>query len=213
MLSAPQQTHVPRSSKPELRYHADFTAGALKVPESRKIADLLIEGCTEEEWRKRIVDDNVLQARSALTAKRLTLLIRKRLETMDLALWRLVRDRSLTVATHACLAAAVKQSALLGDFLDLVVREQYRLRAPTLSRVLWERYVEDCRNRDPDLPAWKQSTVDRLRSSVFQILAQAGYIENTKTLTLQRTHIARDVLQYLEARDEHYVLRCITVHP
>ena len=42
-------------------------------------------------------------------------------------LWRLVRDGKGSVATHAVLAAAVKHSPLLGDFLDLVVREQYRL--------------------------------------------------------------------------------------
>ena len=40
---------------------------------------------------------------------------------MDADLWKLVRDGSGTVATQACLAAAVKHSALLGDFLDLVV--------------------------------------------------------------------------------------------
>jgi hypothetical protein len=34
-----------------------------------------------------------------------------------------VRDGTSTVASHALLAAAIKQSPLLGDFLDLVVRE------------------------------------------------------------------------------------------
>ena len=42
-------------------------------------------------------------------------------------LWKLVRDGKGTVATHAVFAAAVKHSPLLGDFLDLVVGEQYRL--------------------------------------------------------------------------------------
>jgi branched-chain amino acid transport system ATP-binding protein len=40
---------------------------------------------------------------------------------MDFDLWKLVRDGSTIVVTHALLAAAVKHSALLGDFLDLVV--------------------------------------------------------------------------------------------
>ena len=48
------------------------------------------------------------------------------------------------------------------------------------------------------MPEWSESTIDRLRSSVFQILAQAGYIESTRTLKLQTVHIAREVLQYLE---------------
>ena len=34
-----------------MRYKADITAGALKVPESRIIADLLLQGIDEEGWR------------------------------------------------------------------------------------------------------------------------------------------------------------------
>ena len=196
-----------------MRYHADITAGSLKVPESRIIAELLLRRCSEQEWHTALYEENVLQVRNPKTASRLALLLRYRLETMDDGLWRLVKDGSLAVATHACLAAAVKHSKLLGDFLDLVVREQYRLFSPTLSTALWGRYIEECQARDPAMPVWKDSTVQRLRSSVFQMLAQAGYIENTRTLKLQAVHIANDVLRYLHAHHEDYVLRCIKVSP
>ena len=196
-----------------MRYRADITAGSLKVPESRVVADLLLRGVDQAGWRKAVYDQNVLQARSAKTAKRLRTLIRSRLETMTDDLWRLVRDGTGDVATHACLAAAVKHSHLVGDFLDLVVRDQYRMYADALSRKLWADYIEDCRGRDPEMPDWSQSTVDRLRSSVFQILAEAGYVANTKTLKLQTVHIAQPVLRYLQNQNEQYVLRCIQVGP
>jgi hypothetical protein len=94
----------------------------------------LLRGFDQEGWNEAIVDKNVLQARSPKTAKRLTLLIRGRLVTMGEELWRLVRDGKGDVATHAVLAAAVKHSRLLADFLDLVVREQYRLAWARLDR-------------------------------------------------------------------------------
>lgn len=196
-----------------MRYRADITAGSLKVPESRVVADLLLRDTDEAGWKRAIVDENVLQARAPKTAMRLRLLLRGRLETMDSDLWKLVRDGSAIVATHACLAAAVKYSPLLGDFLDLVVREQYRVYAEALAHRQWDEYVAGCRARDPEMPQWSQSTIDRLRSSVFQTLAQAGYVESTRTLKLQTVHITREVLQYLNSRDEQYVLRCIEVGP
>ncbi len=196
-----------------MRYRTDITAGSLKVTESRVIADLLLRGVDDEGWRTALFKDNVLQTRSPMTAKRLRTLIRNRLEPMGSGLWELVRDGSAMVATHACLAAAVKRSFLLGDFLDLVVREQYRVFAPALSNRLWSEYVQGCHGRDPEMPEWSASTVARLRSSVFQILAQAGYLESTRTLKLQTVHIAQEVLRYLRDRDEHYVLRCIEVAP
>ena len=196
-----------------MRYRADITAGALKVPESRIIADLLLRRLDETGWKEALYDQNVLQTRSPKTAARLTLLLRGRLSLMDADLWKLVRDGSGTVATQACLAAAVKHSALLGDFLDLVVREQYTRYAKTLSNTVWDDYILDCRGRDPEMPQWSAATIDRLRSSVFQILAQTGYIAGTRTLTLQPVYIASPVLDYLTAYQEHYVLHCIQVAP
>jgi len=192
-----------------MRYHAALTAGSLKVPESRTIADLLLRGTDEEGWRAAIRDENVLQARSVKTADRLRLLLRGRLELFDAALWTMVRDGSSLVATHACLAAAIKHSPLLGDFLDLTVREQHKIFSPALSNRLWEDYVEGCHARDAEMPHWSLSTIERLRSSVFQILAQAGYLEDTRSLKLQAVYIAREVLDYLHSRNESYVLRCI----
>jgi len=196
-----------------MRYKADITAGSLKVSESRIIAGLLLRGMDKQEWHAAIIEQNLLQARSPETARRLTRLIRRRLETMGADLWKLVRDGTGEVATHAVLAAAVKHSPLLGDFLDLIVREHYRLFSATLSNKCWEDYLDDCRGRDPEMPIWNESTRKRLRSSVFQILAQAGYIESTRSKRLQTVHIASQVLQYLERHNENYALRCIQVSP
>jgi hypothetical protein len=197
----------------EVRYKGDLTAGALKVAESRIIAGLLLRKVDDEGWKDAIVKRNVLQARSPATAKRLTTLVKGRLMTMGPDLWRMIHDGKGSVATHAVLAAAVKHSPLLGDFLDLVVREQYRLFAEKLANKLWDQYLDGCRERDPDMPQWNESTSRRLRSSVFQSLAQAGYVENTHSLKLQTVHVAEQVLHYLKAQGEEYVLRCIQVAP
>ena len=196
-----------------MRYRADITAGSLKLPESRIIADLLLRVVDAQGWEQAIVTENVLQVRSPATAVRLGRLIRKRLELMEPDLWQLVRDGTGTVTTHAVLAAAVKHSPLLGDFLDLVVREHYRLFSTALSKKHWNDYLDECRGRDPDMPVWNESTRKRLGSSVFQILAQAGYIDSTRSKKLQTVHIASQVVRYLEKHNEHYVLRCIQVAP
>jgi bacteriophage exclusion system BrxA-like protein len=64
-----------------MRYKADITAGALKLPESRLIADLLLRRINAEAWRDAIIKKNVLRAHNPATAQRLARLIRARLET------------------------------------------------------------------------------------------------------------------------------------
>ena len=80
-----------------MRYSADITAGSLKVPESRIVARLLLDGADRQAWKDAIVGENLLQARNPVTAIRLARLIRLRLETMDADLWRLVRDGTAPV--------------------------------------------------------------------------------------------------------------------
>ena len=196
-----------------MRYSADIIAGGLMVPESRIIADLLLRGVTAEGWTDAVAGQNVLKVRTRDRANRITKLIRGRLETMGPDLWKMVRDGTGTVVSHAVLAAAVKHSRLLADFLVLVVGEQYRQFGKTLSNKQWDDYLDGCRERDADLQQWSESTRRRLRSSVFQTLAQAGYIENTRTLKLQTVHIADQVLRYLKAHGEESVVRCIEVAP
>jgi hypothetical protein len=196
-----------------LRYRADITAGALKLPETRVIADLLLSHTDPEGWNEAIVTKNVLQARNPATARRLTQLIRGRLELMGPDLWALVRDASGEVATQAVFASAVKHSRLLGDFLQFVVAEQYRLFSITLSDKSWDEYLQGCRERDTEMPLWSETTGKRLRSSVFQMLAQGGYIDNTRSRRLQTVHIADQLLRCLKANNETYVLRCMQVKP
>ena len=126
-----------RNLRESVRYRATIAASSLKVTESRIIADLLLRGVNGHDWHTELVENNILQIQSVETAKKWGQLLRARLELMQPPLWEFVRDGSVPLATHACLAAAVKHSPLLGDFLDIAVREQYRLFRPALPKHIW----------------------------------------------------------------------------
>ena len=63
------------------------------------------------------------------------------------------------------------------------------------------------------MPVWNESTRRRLRSTIFQILAQAGYLHDTRTLKLQPVMFEPRLIEYLERRTEDYVLRCLRICP
>ncbi|MDR2344802.1 MAG: DUF1819 family protein [Planctomycetaceae bacterium] len=190
-------------------YSTEITAGSLKVTESRVIAGLLLDKVDHAAWKSALVKENVLQTRSPQTAYRLAQLIRNRLETMPPDLWKLVRDGNKLVATHACLAATVKRNAIVADFFRFVVHEQFRLYEDKLTNRDWIDFIYDCQCRVPNLPQWRENTIIRMRSSVFQILEQAGYIDNTVSRKLRYVYIADEVLQFLCENKEQTVLHCI----
>jgi len=192
-----------------LHYKANITVGALLVGESRKIAGLMLRGVDSGEWKKAVEEQNILQKLSAASSKRIASLIRARLALMTPGLWKLIRDGDSITAKHACLAAAIKHCRLLGDYLDIVVREQFKKMEDRLIPRLWEDFIVGCRQRDPGMDELAPSTAMKMRGNIHKILSEAGYLKDSRKWILQRVDISREILDYLEENKEEYVLKCI----
>jgi len=192
-------------------YNGEIVAGSLMVPESRKISELLLKNVSQEEWNQEVSTNNILQKRSPATAKRQATLIRKRLSLMAPDLWCLIKDGSAETATQATLAAAIKHSRLVGDFMDRVCRGHWRTHSPKLTKTDWRIYMESCTQVEPIIADWSESTTKKLRQVVFRILAESGFINNTRSLELQAVQVIPEVLDYLKQNKENYVLRCMEI--
>lgn len=185
------------NKKRPVPYTGDIVAGALLIPESITIASLLKQDLSSKQWHQAIVVDNLLQKRSPLTAKRQALLIKKRLTLMPSNFWDLVEHPSHEVVIQALLAAAIKQSQLVGDFLDQVIREHWRTFQKQLTNRDWQNFLELCSQRDPHVETWSETTAVKLRQVVFKILAEASYIDGTRTRKLLPVTVCTEVRDFL----------------
>jgi hypothetical protein len=192
-------------------YTATITGASLRLRESRIIAELLLQGLTGKAWKEALEEQNVLHLSGVESIRRVSRLLRARLEPLGEELWKMVRDGPKEQAIQAALAGAVKNSRLLGDFMDIPMREQRVLFAKKLEPQTWTNYIEGCRGRDPNMPHWSDATVARLRSAVYSMLAEAGYLKDTRTLLLQNVFVDAQLALFLRKRGESYVLRCIQV--
>lgn len=192
-------------------YKATISSTPLRVRESRAVARLLLEGVNETEWRQAVEEDNALGIDSVVGVIRSARILRKRLQPLGEAAWLMVRDGDLELATQTALAGTVRDSRLLGDFMDLTLREQRAAFATQLERRHWAEFIEACRGRDPEMPHWSDTTLAKLRSIVFSILAEAKYLKDTRSLQVQTVFVREELKRLLEERGERYVLRCLEV--
>jgi len=192
-------------------YKANITAGALLVPESRKIADLMLRNVSPQEWKDEIEQKNLLQKLSVSSSKRVASHIRSRLELMTPELWQMVRDGDAILATQAIFTAAIKHCRILGDYLDLVVREQFRRLEDKLTPALWDEFVLSCKQRDPLMEDFPPSTAKKMRSVVHKILVEVGFLKSAYDWHLKKIEIVPEVMEYLKKNNEEYVLKCIQV--
>jgi len=193
------------------KYNSSIVSGSLLIEESRKIADLLLKDINSDQWYQAIVVDNILQKRSPVTAKKQARLIKNRLILMDRALWLLVRDGSAQVVSQALLSAAIKHSRLIGDFMSTVLRQHWQTFTKRIDLKDWNIYLDQCAQTEPEIDTWKETTRSKLKQIVFRILAEANYIENTRSCKLIPVSLAPEVKSYLVKNKEDYVLNCMDI--
>lgn len=201
-------SHNPSNNR---TYSGDLVAGSLLVRESRQVARLLLSASDKADWIESVVTENVLQKRSPVSAKRQARLIRNRLKLMEPEALEFIIHGSSDVASQFLLAAAIKQSRLLGDFMDQVVREHQRTFQDKISNHDWDKFFQTCTQIDSSLENWSDSTVKKIRQVVIRILSEAKYIDSTRSRKLLPVTIIPEVKRYLVNHEEEYVLRCMEV--
>ena len=192
-------------------YNAEITAGSLLLKESRAIVQLLLRGADDVEWQRAIAIENVLQKTSPASAKRMAKLLRNRLKLMPRELWSMVAEGTTEVATQSLLATAIKHSRLLGDFMLQVLPNHYRSFDHQLLPREWDSFLTDCAHVDPTVSTWSPSTKAKVGQVIYRVLAEAGYLENTRSLKLQPVSIAPEVSRFLYVHNEHYILKCMEI--
>ena len=191
------------------RYSGDIVAGSLLIPESRKIARLLLNKASENDWHRAISTENILQKRSPEASRRLARLIKKRLQTMTPELWEMVCDGSSEIATQAMLAATIKDSRLLGDFMQKTLHEKWKMFEKKLSLTDLNNYFDTCSQIDPSVLQWSENTRIKIRQIIIRILSEGGYLSSTRSLELMPVIINPEVAGYLKYHKEEYVLKSL----
>jgi hypothetical protein len=177
-------------------YNAEISAGSLMLPESRRIARLLLTNPTQAQWDAALKDENVLQKKPS-TARRQARLIRNRLNTLDSTGWTLVKEGDVELTGQLLLAAAIRHSRLLGDFLRDVYQLDLRRLENTLNQHQWEDFLAECTHRDPIVNTWAATTTEKLFQVIVRILAEARFLDSSRKRGLTPPMLHPTLIAYL----------------
>jgi len=190
------------------RYNAEISAGSLLLPESRRIARLLLQHPTQEQWDVALKDQNLLQKKPA-TVRRQARLIRNRLDKLDDEGLKLIADSEGEIAAQMLLVAAIRHSRLLADFLRDVYGQDLRKLEKNLSHRQWESFLEERARLDDAVEGWTASTRDKLFQVIVRILAEAKYLDSTRRMGLTPPLLHPTVISYLKRAGDSEALTCM----
>ncbi|GHD51769.1 DUF1819 family protein [Mycetocola manganoxydans] len=182
----------------ELRYALSFTVGSLLTREATIAAPLYLQ---EHDWsrvRARLAADNLLQTRTTSSRIRLNREVAQRLAMLSDPELDLVIDSTGTERAHLMWVAACRRYEFIGDFAEEVVRERFLLLTPTVSYNEFDGFVRGKAIWHPELVELKDSTMQKLRSTIFQMLVEAGL--TTKQGNIVRTALSDRLAALLDER-------------
>jgi hypothetical protein len=177
--------------------------------ESRRIATLLLTMPDAATWKKAIEIENILQKESISTAVRQSVLIRKRLETLDATAWKLVADRESEITIQLLFAASIKYHQILADFMCNVYLSAQRKLEPAVTQLSWEDFLIECSHHDRSVADWNENTKLKIFNAIARILIEAKYLVDRKTMMISPRSLHPVVRRYLQERSENFVLNCL----
>ena len=160
------------------RYSLSFTSGALLAREAAIAAPLYLEERDWGEVRSRLRSGNLLQARAASSGARLEREVVQRLAVLTDDELELLVGAGPSERGHLMWVAACRRYALIGDFAEEVVRERFLLLTPGLHHGDFDSFIHGKTLWHPELAEVKDSTLKKLRATLFRMLAEAGLIAN-----------------------------------
>ena len=194
-----------------MRYRANITGTPLCVKEARIVATHLINNLNTTESIHTIVSERLFGYASDASAQKRASALHKRLAPFCREFWEWIRSGDKELSRQAALTSVLGQSFLVGDFMDLEIREQLRGFERKLHPRAWEHFIEGCLSRDPDLSPWSNSTIKKLKSVTYSMLVEAGYLESSARPVVQRVFVDQSLAKYLKRHDKQYILRCLEV--
>jgi len=190
-------------------YNTEVSRGSLMPLESKRIAALLLTEPDAFKWKQAIEVDNILQKNTVGTAARQSVLIRKRLATLDATAWKLITERESEVTNQLLFASAIKQNKLLGDFMRNVYASRQQQMEPDISVASWEDFLTECSHHDTSVASWNENTKLKIINGIARILIEAKYLVDRKSMKLSPRDLHPVVRRYLVERNEKFVLDCL----
>ncbi|WP_105190030.1 DUF1819 family protein [Pseudoalteromonas sp. T1lg48] len=185
-------------------YLGDLIGGSLMIKESQIVAELLLKKPTQEEWLEAIVNQNVLQKRSDASAKRNAATVKKRLEGMSDEYLEQIASGSTELSTQLMFAATLINSTLLAEFMRNVMLDAKRMFRESLDLGDWESFWDERSRLFPELSKMSESSTYKISQVAFKVIADAGYIESTRSKKLQNVYLlpeVRSLLLQMERED------------
>lgn len=178
-------------------YVGDLIGASLLITESRIIADYLLKDLSDDEWKSLVIEQNILQKRSAQTASRYTKTIRHRVGGLGDDFIASLLESTERAYIQLLMAALLIDSPIVADFMRLSLAEARRTYKPTLASDAWTEFYDTQIRVYPELNKFFESTINKMGNNAIKSLVDSGYLSTSRKRQIQPVYLLPEVKECL----------------
>lgn len=164
------------------RYKLSFSVGRLYLESAPLAARLYAEHRNWSTVRSEIDSGNLLQARTVSSAKRNSQELVQRLQKLTDFEIELLVDAAADERAHLMWAATCRRYELIAEFAEEVLRERYLVMAQDVQPEDFDAFLRGKALWHPELGDLAKSTLLKLRSTLYLMMREAGFITANGTI-------------------------------
>jgi hypothetical protein len=164
------------------RYSMSFTTGALLFHESIKLAGLYVSLRQWQAVRSAVVDDNLIQARTANTLKRVTSEIISRLKTLSEQEINFLADAEYGDQRYTLWLAVCRRYTFIGDFAVEVVYAGFSSLKNTVTYADYDSFFNKKAEWHSELDRITPATQGKTRQILFKTLQETGVLDKNNAI-------------------------------
>jgi len=166
----------------ETTYKMSFTAGGLLHRESVELARLFLSVQNWQDVSKRVLDDNLIQSRTASTSVRICREIIMRLKWLDIEELQILTDGSIREQCQILWLAICRHHRFIRDFAIEVIREKYLHMNLDLTYQDYDAFFNAKAEWDNALERLTIKTRSKVRQVLFRILRETDLLTKGNTI-------------------------------
>ncbi|OWG36864.1 hypothetical protein CAQ69_18760 [Stutzerimonas stutzeri] len=180
------------------RYRLSFTTGGLFLLEAPLVAERFLMLRDWSQTRTEVRSGNLLQARTASAAKRISIELFGRLGLLNIEELELLVEGNLRERGYLLWSAVCRRYAFIRDFAIEVLREYYLSRRHQIMPADYEAFYNAKALWHTELDEIAASTQKRLRHGLFQMLREADLLSEQGQIqpALLTPHLARLIAKH-----------------
>lgn len=162
-----------------MNYSASIISTSFWFLESKKVAELILEGYSKEEILNAALEDNIFQVETERRVRDITNTTYRRLKSFPEEVLEYFVRVDVNSAKVFVLISILKNDRLFFEFMYEVFREHIILGDLTLKNKDYEIFFDNKAYQSDNVSEWVDETRSRLKRSYNTMLSEAGVLDTS----------------------------------